>query len=84
MTSRAEPDDPFVLVAEALKQPREAITIDAEIYRVHGWDSMGHIELILSLQKAYGITFDDDAVEKYKTMRSIVDLHEKFRSRGNG
>ncbi len=84
MTTRAEPADPFVLVTEALKQPREAITIEAEIYRVHGWDSLGHIDVILSLERAYGISLDDAAVEKYKTMRAIVELYERFRSAGNG
>lgn len=83
MTTPAEFVDPYVLVAEALRRPREVITIDSEIYRVHGWDSLGHIGLLLSLQKSYGIPFDEAAAEKYKTVRAIVELYDRLRSGGN-
>lgn len=83
MTTPAEFVDPYALVAEALSRPREAITVDSAIYRVHGWDSLGHIALLLSLQKSYGIPFDEAAAEKYTTMRAIIDLYDRLRSSGN-
>lgn len=84
MTTSTEPIDPFALVAAALRQPREVITVESEIYRVHGWDSLGHIDVILSLEKEYGVALDDAAVQKYMSMRAILELFERVRSGGNG
>lgn len=83
MTMPAELVDPFTIVANALGRPRAAITIDSAIYRDHGWDSFGHMSVLLSLQKAYGIAIDDSEADEYTSMRAILELHERLRSGGN-
>jgi acyl carrier protein len=77
MTKRTWPLDPFDIVAQALGCSRESITIDSAMYRDHGWDSFGHVGIILALEDAYNITIDDTDIRLYATMRAIVALHER-------
>jgi acyl carrier protein len=74
MVARELPD-PFDIVAKALGCSRASLSIDSAMYRDHGWDSFGHISIILALEEAYGIRIDDD-IEKYVTMRAIRQLYE--------
>jgi acyl carrier protein len=69
--------DPFDIVAVALRCEREDLSINSARYRTHGWDSFGHLAVILELERACGILIDDASVEKYATMTAIVELFEK-------
>jgi acyl carrier protein len=80
MTLNKEPADPFDIVANALGCSRASLSIDSAIYRDHGWDSFGHLRVILALEEAYGISIDNGEIEKYSTMREIHKLSEQFRS----
>ena len=71
--------DPFDTVAEALRCEREDLSINSAKYRTHGWDSFGHLAVILALEQTYGISIDDASVEKYATMTAIVQLFENQR-----
>ena len=68
---------PFDIVAKALGCQRASLSIESAMYRDHGWDSFGHVSIILALEEAYGIHIDDDAIEKYATMTAIQQLYEK-------
>jgi acyl carrier protein len=68
--------DPFEIVAEALRCKREDLNINSARYRTHGWDSFGHLAVILALEQASGILIDDASIEKYATMTAIVELFE--------
>jgi len=78
MTSTTELPDPFKIVAEALGCPRASLSMDSAMYRDHGWDSFGHLRVIKALEAAYGISIDNDTIEKYVTMRIIEQLHEEI------
>lgn len=67
---------PFEIVAEALRCKPEEMTANSSMYHMHGWDSFGHIAVIQALERAYDISIDDDSVEKYVTMKAILELHE--------
>lgn len=49
------------------------------MYRDHGWDSFGHVRVIVALEAAYGIRIDDDAIGKYTTMRAIHQHYEEVK-----
>lgn len=67
---------PFKIVAEALRCKPENLSVHSSMYHTHGWDSFGHLAVIQALEQAYGISIDDDSVEKYITMEAILKLHE--------
>jgi acyl carrier protein len=79
MIHTKEPTDPFDIVASALGRPRGSLTMDSAIYRDHGWDSFGHLKVILALEEAYGITIGNEEIERYSTMREIHHLYEQLR-----
>ncbi|MGH7243407.1 MAG: acyl carrier protein [Phycisphaerales bacterium] len=84
MTKSTELADPYVLVATALGHPQQEITLDSAMYRDHGWDSFGHLNVIMAMESAYGIVIEDTDVEKYKSMKAIVEFYERIRGEGRG
>ena len=43
---------------------------------IPGWDSMGHIALVSSLEQAFGLSFDVDEVMEMEDVRQIVKIVE--------
>lgn len=46
------------------------------------WDSLGHLSLIVALEEAYGIEFDEDevlALDSYRTAAEMVAKKEANR-----
>jgi acyl carrier protein len=71
--------DPFEIVANALSCSRTSLSMDSARYRDHGWDSFGHLKIIIALEEAYGIRIDNDEIERYATMKEIHQLYEQIR-----
>lgn len=72
---------PFELVSKAIGCDPQSITEDSEMYRDHGWDSLGHLKVVLALEQEYGIVIDDTTIERYKTMREILRCYENIKRR---
>ncbi len=77
--SAAPPIDPFGVVAQALRCPRDSLSMESAMYRDHGWDSFGHVSMIVALEEAYGISIPDDEMMVLTTMKAIVELTERSR-----
>jgi acyl carrier protein len=50
------------------------ITIDTKPSDIPGWDSMGHVALVSSLEQAFGLSFDVDDVMEMEDVRQIVRI----------
>lgn len=72
------PLDPFSVVAQALRCPRSSLSMESAMYRDHGWDSFGHVSVMVALEKAYGISISNDEMMLLTTMQSIVELIERL------
>ena len=83
MTSNTLPRDPFDVVAKALKCPKESLSRESEQYRHHGWDSLGHVEIIEAIEKVLGINISDDEAEELTTMKAICKFFNS-QSRTSG
>ena len=83
MTLGAPPPDPFDVVAKALKCPRESLSRESERCRHHGWDSLGHVEIIEAIEEVLGIDIPDDEAWELKTMKAICEFFDR-QSRTNG
>ncbi len=75
--------NPFNVVAKALGCSSSSLSMDSAIYKDHGWDSFGHVSVIMELENAYGISIDDEVIEKYVTMRAIQQLYEQILQGGD-
>jgi acyl carrier protein len=56
-------------------EPR-SITIETKPTDIPGWDSMGHVALVSSLEQAFGLSFDVDDVMEMEDVRQIVRIVE--------
>ena len=66
------------LVAGVLQIPVATITDDLAMKDVDAWDSLKHMELIVSLEESFGLqlTFDDIV-----TMQSVREIKRVLRER---
>jgi acyl carrier protein len=56
-------------------EPR-SITIETKPADIPGWDSMGHVALVSSLEQVFGLSFDVDDVMEMEDVRHIVRIVE--------
>lgn len=77
MTFSSAPPDPFSVVAQALGCSRDSLSIESAMYRDHGWDSFGHVSVIVALEEAYGIRIPNDEMMILTTMKAIVQILER-------
>lgn len=61
------------VIAETLGCDVEAVTMEAKLQEDLGADSLAAMELMMALEEAAGISIDDDAMTKMKTVSDIMD-----------
>jgi acyl carrier protein len=49
---------------------------------VDGWDSLAHIQLILSVQKAFGVKFTPVEMSRLKNVGDLIALTKRKQSAG--
>jgi acyl carrier protein len=76
------PIDPFEVVAQALRCSRDSLSMESAMYKDHGWDSFGHVSIIVGLEEAYGISISNDDVMILTTMKAIVEFTKNSRGVG--
>ncbi|MBO5850938.1 MAG: acyl carrier protein [Clostridia bacterium] len=64
------------LLVENLGVAEEKITLESEIIKDLGADSLDLVEMLLSMEENFGITISDDQTENIKTVKDIVDIIE--------
>ena len=67
------------MLAKQLNLPAEKITLESDIIKDLGADSLDVVELLISLEDDYGISIPEDDIAGVKTVKDIVDMIEKFQ-----
>ncbi len=62
------------LLAEQLNVDEAKITPSSKIVEDLGADSLDIVELLMGLEEEFGITVEEDKVQKISTVGDIVDL----------
>lgn len=52
----------------------QTVTIDTTPKDIPAWDSMGHVELASSLERAFGLTFDVDDLMEMENVKEIFRI----------
>ncbi len=65
------------LLVENLGVSEDKITMESEIIKDLGADSLDLVEMLLSMEENFGITISDEETENIKTVKDIVDIIEK-------
>lgn len=60
----------------------QSVTIETKPTDIPGWDSMGHVALVSSLEQAFGVSFDVDEVMEMEDVRQILRIVEARVSKG--
>tara|TARA_R110002096_G_scaffold85802_2_gene197846 strand:+ start:1555 stop:1788 length:234 start_codon:yes stop_codon:yes gene_type:complete len=66
-----------IWLADALGCSSEEIHESGGIGNTPGWDSFGHLNVMMELEKRFGISIDDDTVRRYQTVKAIEELVEE-------
>lgn len=67
-----------ILVAEVLQIPETTITDDLAMKDLDVWDSLKHMELIVSLEQGFGIEL---SFEEIVAMRTVGEIKRVLRER---
>lgn len=51
-----------------------AVTIETKPGDIPAWDSMGHVVLVSSLERVFGLSFDVDEVMEMENVRQIAKI----------
>ncbi len=65
------------MLVENLGVAPEKVTLESEIIKDLGADSLDLVEMLLSLEETFGITVSDEETENITTVQDIVNLIEK-------
>jgi len=52
------------IIAEVFSLPVESITGESSPETIEGWDSVGHLNLVLALEQEFHVQFSPDDIEK--------------------
>lgn len=67
------------VVAATFGIPASTVTDALAFHQAREWDSVNHLSLMLSLEEAFGLTFDDDELVE---MTSVGAIRGALRQRG--
>jgi len=62
----------FQLVAQIMRVPPGSVGIDASPDTIGSWDSLHHMRLLLAVEEAFGVSFQEGEIVAMTDLRSIV------------
>jgi acyl carrier protein len=73
-----------VLMQPALKldaRDSAAITMETTPATISGWTSMAHLELILAIEREFGVTFEAEEIGQLASVSAIVAVLSRPRTK---
>lgn len=64
------------VLVEQLNIDEDEITLDADIKRDLGADSLDILQLLMAIEDEYGITIPDEELANFTTVQDVVDYME--------
>jgi len=65
------------IVADSLDCPEDTLSAESGLGKHHMWDSLGHISVMVSLEKEFDIEVNEGNIEKLRTINDIVNYLNK-------
>ena len=60
------------IMANMFHVPADEIKDDSSLHSIVAWDSLRHIDLVLALQKEFGIRFGDEEIPAMINFRMVL------------
>jgi len=70
--------DPIELVSQILQCEPSSITEEMDHSEHPSWNSLNHVSLIVALEEEYGLSINDESIEKFRNMAEIVSFHKEL------
>jgi acyl carrier protein len=67
------------VIIDILSCSEDKITLESDLFKDLGADSLDAVELSLAVEEKTGITIDQDALPELKTVQDIVDYLEAHK-----
>jgi acyl carrier protein len=68
------------IVARTFRCPPEEVTAETGIGVLRGWDSLGHLTLMMEIEKEFSVRFSTKQIGRPKTVTEICQLLEVVQS----
>ncbi len=68
------------IVEKIFRVPKDSISEISSIRDLERWDSLTHMDLVLSIEEAYGIQL---SLEEIMSMHTVADIQAILNSRAN-
>jgi len=65
------------VIAQTLEMDLQEISIASSIDTVEKWDSVGHLEIILSVEQAFGVRFHTDDIPELVSVERLQHALQK-------
>ena len=65
------------IFCRVLRVPPGTVTDDLAYGRIPGWDSLGHVDLVIELESRFGCAIDEDTMIELTTVGAIRAWAEK-------
>ncbi len=62
------------IFAETLRIPAASVTENLTMDDAPEWDSLGHMDLIVTLEQSFGVDFDYGEIVKMRSVRAIREI----------
>ena len=71
------------VTSQVLNLPAGAITEESSPRTVEGWDSLGHMNLMLALEEEFGVQFSDERILQLLSVGAIVQALRELTGTGD-
>ena len=58
---------------------KDIISDDAKMSDVPGWDSLSHMNLILEIEREYGVQLSGDDIAEMQSIPKIVEILSRYK-----
>jgi acyl carrier protein len=64
-------------IADVLDLPELTVTMQTTAENVEGWDSFNHINIVVAIEREFGIKVHTAEIEELRNVGELVDLIDK-------
>ena len=64
-------------IFKAALNNKSKITLSSEFEKVNGWDSLGHMKIISTIEKKLSISFEIDEIIGINNVKKLINLTKK-------
>jgi len=68
------------IMSEVFEINESQINSDSNSKNIESWDSLNHMNLIVSLEENYDVEIDEEDIPKLMSFQSIVEIIEKLKN----